>query len=197
MPTFSKTFTPTAIEALDANGNSISITNPTRIIGSDADSTTYGQYVLASGSLAETFGWLSFDCSEIPDNATINNVTCTVKIYSSGNANAIKIRQLRMYLENRSTTKGFSVSMPTSTAAIALDLGTIAWTAEQLYGAEVRLYSQRNTKNVSSNYYVRIYGASLVVTWTVPVLHVNNNGTWEEVKNIYQKQNGIWVKKNS
>jgi hypothetical protein len=42
----------------------------------DASSTNYTRINLTTGSGATTYIYFTFDCSDIPANATINSVTC-------------------------------------------------------------------------------------------------------------------------
>ena len=201
MATFTVTFHPVSIEALNASGGQISVTNPNNCIGDTYGATksgNYAQYYLVTGSQAETFGWVQFDCSSIPANATITSVTGKFKIYSSGSATYISPRQLRLYYNNRTTAKGFSVNQVTSTTVTDLDCGT-GWTRAMLEDLELRIYSKRTTKSVTSNYYVRIYGVDITVTYEVPDetgLYFKKNGNWVSVFKVFHKENGSWVEKD-
>ena len=94
-----QTFHPGGLEVLDANGAAVSVSNVDRFIGASGSTSTnnYAQYNLVTGASAETFGWASMDCSALPRNITINNVTGKFRIYHSGSATYIKIRQIRPY----------------------------------------------------------------------------------------------------
>jgi len=61
---------------------------------------------------------------------------------------------------------------------------------------ELRIYSKRTTKNVTSNYYVRIYGVDITVTYEVPDnvgLFLKQNGEWINIQKVYHKENNNWV----
>lgn len=198
MATITTTFHPVGIEVLDVRGNQISVTNPNNCIGDTYGATksgNYGQYYLVTGSQAETFGWVQFDCSSIPANATITEITGKFKIYSSGSATYISPRQLRLYYNNRATAKGFSVNQITSSTVTDLDCGT-GWTRKMLDDLELRIYSRRTTKNVTSNYYVRIYGVDITITYEVPDnigLFLKQNGEWINIQKVYHKENNNWI----
>ena len=153
--TFTQTFYPSAIEALNVNGDSVTITNPTHCIGNSngaTSSSNYAQYYLVTGSQVETFGWITIDFSDIPQNATITSMTGEFKIYHQGSATYVNPKQIRTYINNRQTARGYSVNIPTSTTVTSLDLGTGIWDREDLNDFQLRLYSKRTTRNTSSNF---------------------------------------------
>jgi hypothetical protein len=102
---------------------------------------------------------------------------------------------LRLYYNNRTIAKGFSVNQITSTTVTDLDCGT-GWTRAMLDDLELRIYSKRTSRNVTSNYYVRIYGVDITVTYEVPdeeAFFIKQNNEWVSVTKIYQKTNGNWI----
>jgi len=161
-----QTFHPSGLEVLDANGAAVSVSNVDRFIGASGSTSTnnYAQYNLVTGASAETFGWASMDCSALPRNITINNVTGKFRIYHSGSATYIKIRQIRPYYNNRQTPKGYSVNLATSTGVTDLNMEG-SWTRDMFDDLEIRLYSKRTDRNVTSNYYVRPYGIDVTVEY--------------------------------
>jgi hypothetical protein len=61
---------------------------------------------------------------------------------------------------------------------------------------ELRIYSKRTTRNVTSNYYVRIYGVDITVTYEIPDdagLFLKQNGEWVNIQKVYHKENNNWV----
>lgn len=161
-----QTFHPGGLEVLDVNGGTVAVSNVNRFIGNSGSTSTnnYAQYYLVTGASAETFGWASIDCSALPQNVTVTNVTGKFKIYHQSNATYINLRQIRPYYNNRQTAKGFSVNLAASTAVTDLNMGT-AWTREMLNDLEIRIYSKRTGRNVTSNYYVRPYGIDVTVDY--------------------------------
>lgn len=133
---------------------------------SDEESTTYATIQLTRGASAVTYIYFKFDTSSIPANATIDSVSCAAKIYiSSTNKNYIATRECQMF--SGTTAKG-SAANPTATARVVdLDVGT--WTRSELNDARIRFYGIRGTSNTSNTYYFRFFGATLTVTYTVPV----------------------------
>ena len=197
-----KTFYPVSIEVLNATGGSITVQNPSRCTGDSGstESGNYAQYNIVTGNNAETIGWLLFDFSEIPNDATITELTGKFKIYHTGNSNQISTRQVRLYYGNRQTVKGYSVNIPqASTAVTSLSAGT-AWTREMLDDTQLRVYTKRGTRNSGSTYSVRVYGVDITVTYeyddgssTGSGVSTKENGVWNEASAVYKKINGDWV----
>ena len=162
-----QTFHPGGLEVLDANGTSVEVSNVNNFIGANGNTSSgsYAQYYLVTGTTAETFGWASMDCSALPRNITINNVTGKFKIYHSSSARYVSPRQIRPYYNNRQATKGYSVNLSATTSVVDLDMGT-SWARNMFDDLEFRLYSKRTTSaSATSNYYVRPYGIDVTVEY--------------------------------
>lgn len=135
-----------------------------------ATNTSYYQINFTTGSNAESWWYLNFDCTEIPLTATINSASLRVKIYRSGNNSQIATKTVQLYADT--TAKGTAYTIPgsTTTAFSPDSIGT--WTAAELNGGvKMKAYIKRGTAGTTSNYYARVYG----VTFTV-------NASWEEVQ---------------
>lgn len=198
-----KTFYPVSIEVLNATGGSITVQNPSRCTGDSGSTDTgnYAQYNIVTGNNAETIGWLLFDFSEIPNDATITELTGKFKIYHTGNSNQINTRQVRLYYGNRQTARGYSVNIPQkSTAVTSLSAGT-AWTREMLDDTQLRVYTKlRGTINSGNTYSVRVYGVDITVTYeyddgssTGSGVSTKENGVWNEASAVWKKINNNWV----
>ena len=167
------------------------ITNPTNFVGKGSNNSSYTQVNLTKGSKAETFFWIDFDFSDIPKSAKNIAVTGTAKIYGSGNASYVRIKQIRAYLGTR--TKGYSSTIKASTTPFDLDFGSGEWDWSELDQLQLRCYFQRGTSSTSSNYYARIYGITLNVEYDVDDIRIKENGEWVDVQCLYRKENGVWV----
>jgi hypothetical protein len=86
MKQYTKTFYPTAFEVIDTNGNQVEVTNINNCIGEEGhpEESSYARFYDVTGAYAETFGWWSFDLSEIPASAIINNISGRAKVYCPG-----------------------------------------------------------------------------------------------------------------
>ncbi len=130
----------------------------------NSSSTTYSQFNITTGSGATTYIYYNFDTSDIPNGATINSVTCSVKTYiNTTNSSRITTRQIQLC--TGTTTKGSAGTISNSTNAITITAGS--WTLAELRNAKIRMYVVRGTSNTTSGYYVRFYGATLTINYTL------------------------------
>jgi len=198
--TETKTFHPvgwdSAHSVFDENTNTSTFT---RFVG-DTDgatsSSSYGQVYLTKGSQAETALWIKFDFSSIPKNATITSINGKAKIYGSGGSNQVQTKNIGAYI-NGTTLKGSTSSYTTSTTVFDLSLGS-GWSRTDLDSVEWKVYAQRGTSSVNSNYYARIYGMDITITYeyeevvTKGKIFVNVNNTLKQVKKVFVKVNGVY-----
>lgn len=156
-----------------------------------SDSTTYGQINLTRGSGAVTEIYFNFSLS-IPTGATNISVSCTCKCYNSQNsASRVATRQAQLF--SGTTAMGSPYTLTNSTTAFSITADT--WTAAQLNNAKLRLYGVRGSSNTTTNYYFRLYGATIEVTYTAPAgnkVYIKSSGTWKQASKIYVKVSGTW-----
>ena len=155
---------PSSFDSTNSTYASVNSSYPIDNGTTDSSSTTYAQFVLTTGSGAATYIYYNFDFSEIPDGATLSNLSCTAKGYvSSTSTNYINTRQ--MQLCTGTTTMGSAVTLSNSASAQTITTGT--WTVAQLKNAKIRLYITRGTRSTTStSYYCRFYGATFSVTYS-------------------------------
>lgn len=128
-----------------------------------SNSTTYCQVNLTTGSNAETYVYLKFDFSAIPSNATIKSVTAKAKGYIS-TTTASRVGTRQMQLAAGTALKGSALTM-SNTASEQTFSSVGDWTRAEIVTAGVRYYAKRGTSNTSTNYYIRMYGATMTVTY--------------------------------
>ena len=129
-----------------------------------SSNTTYATINLTTGSGATTYVYYTFDFSGIPEGATIDSVSCTAKAYiNTTNSSRITTRQAQLY--SGTTAKGSASTISNSTTAFNMTEGT--WTRAELQNARIRLYVVRGSSNTSSTYYIRFYGATFTVEYSL------------------------------
>lgn len=183
-----------------------SASNINNFIGKPSSNRSYGQFGLVTGANAYTYAFVTFDLSSIPEGATIESVNSSkIKVARSvASTSYVKNNYVKGYRLHPDTgalnTVGTSVSF-TNTAAV-LDL---EWTTANIQrvltegdNLLIRLQGQRGSSNTTTNYYMRVYGAELTVTYSYEappenILYVKNNNSWQMVSKAYKKTNGIWV----
>lgn len=129
-------------------------------------SGTYAGFNMTRGANAVTEIYYNFDCSAIPDNATITSVTCSERAsISSTTTRYIKLANLQLCAGT--TAKGSSVSITSTTAQYYSVNGGNSWTVAEVKNCKIRGYAQRGTSGTSSQYAIRMFGGTLTVDYTV------------------------------
>lgn len=191
MATVTKTFLPTGYDTTRSAFHDIA--DPNNFINCDTTSATRTTIYLVRGNRAETFFYINFDFSEIPENATITSISGKIKGKCTGNGNYISYRQFRPYVGD--TARGYSENFTASDNTFDIDFGTGAYTREQLDDLTIRLYAKRTSSGTNNSYYFYLYGAEITVTYEyddgTPV-YLKENGQWIQIDNVYVKKNGIW-----
>lgn len=130
-----------------------------------SSNTNYANISLTRGRNAETWWYLVFDTSAIPDNAEI--VSCVGKakaVLSSTNTGYIKSNGRNMQFYSGTNPKGNAYTISTTNSVRTLSIGT--WTRQELDNVSIKFYVQRNTGSTNSSIYLRPYGADLTVNYT-------------------------------
>ena len=184
---------------VDNNGT---ITNQNNGL-SNTDSTTYAE-INGQDDYYMIYG---FDVSEIPQNATINSVSCSAKVEHTHTRTTYGSVQLY----SGSTAKG-SASTFRTTETVNLTTGT--WTRSELSNIRIRIGSTY-TGNTTT-YYTRFYGADLTINYTVNEAsytytisnisadhaiivddrekqYIKLNNEYKRIIKFYKKVNNVWV----
>lgn len=164
--------------------------------GSDTSAVSGNDYAKSSGSTAHID--YSFEFENIPAEATIDSVECTVKGHCENRSRSTATLQLY----SGSTAKGSSTSF-TSTSAQTLTLSTGTWTREEIDDMILRF---------TIGYYGGLVnGATVIVNYTyedskyiytkvsgewkrikIPSQKVKVGESWKSIKEIYAKVDGSW-----
>ena len=154
---------PTSYDTSHYSWASVSSSYPITNAYTDSSSTTYAQVNWKTGSNAETYVYLKFDFSAIPVGATIKTVSAKAKGYVN-TTNSSRVTSRQMQLATGTTLKGSALTISNSTSEQTFSsVGT--WTRAELLDAGIRYYVKRGTSNTSSTYNLRMYGATMTVTY--------------------------------
>ena len=128
----------------------------------------------------------NFDCSSIPQNATISSVSCTATVRTGSSSGLSKCQ-----LYSGNTAKGSVYSLTgTSQTTIQLDCGT--WTRAELDNAKFYFEGQN-----SSSTSIRIWGVDLVVEYTISGANVYTytiSNITSDHTIIIQDKSGVYLK---
>ena len=155
---------PTSYDSTNYSYASVSSSYPLTNGQTDSNSTTYAQVNWKTGQNAETYVYYIFDFSSIPVGATINSVTAKAKGYvNTTNSSRVTSRQMQLF--SGTTAKGSALTISTSTSEQTFS-NVGSWTRADLQNARIRYYVKRGTSNTSSNYTLRMYGATMTVNYS-------------------------------
>lgn len=199
MATESLKVTPTSLDTNLSSYDSINSAYPLRnILGKDETNSTFTRFNMTTGVLAYTYVFLVFDFSAIPENATINRVSCSCKCkcsnssaYVAGN-NDIALCENSDVIVRSNSTRTFYTSVSTET------ISSVEITRAQLKNLRFRLLGARGSVGVNKTHYLDLYGVSITVEYTTQdqvEMQFSVSGTWLNVTEAYVKSNdGIWIK---
>lgn len=184
------------LKAYDASISSVaSIVNENNVLGKGPENTSRADISATKGNTAMTKAFFSFDVSAIPEDATIDSVTCSARAYLSA---PDKFAKANFWLFcGASTTKGDNVSFLADTSSYnstkTFSGGT--WTRPELESVYLRVFAQRGSANTSSMFYIYFFGATLTVTYTYQSekFMLKLGGKYNDIARVFKKVSGIWV----
>lgn len=166
----------------------LTTTTGTNYIGNaynNSNNTSYARLQLArsNSSTRKSEIYLELDksgLSDIPNNATINSVTCYIKYYIS---NTTYATAFSAQLYANTTAKGNArTDRPTSATRYQITAGT--WTRSELNNIRLYLTATHNTSN--NNAYVYLYGLDVTVNYSLSgtEYEITSSLATEEIDNI-------------
>ena len=192
MATETKTFYPGAYDASDYKYNFVE--DMDAVVGKGSGNvSSYATIALTIGSTAITYVFFPFDLSAIPQDATIDSVSCKAR-GATNSSSYSKYRHANFQLYSGSVAKGtLTTYLNTDSAVYTLDVGT--WTRAELNDCRLRVGAVRGSTNVSTAYAIYFYGADLTVTYTYQSekFMLKLDGAWHDIARVFKKVSGIWV----
>lgn len=139
---------------------------------------TYAGFHLTRGSNAETKVWYTYDCSSIPNDATITSVTCTERA-SMSTKTTTQVSTATLQLYAGTTAKGSATSILVTTAQFFDVNGGSNWTVAEIKNCRLLGYAKRGTRNQNSQYTMRLFGGVLTVNYTIQGIQYTITATSE------------------
>ena len=199
MATESLKVTPISLDTNLSSYDSINSVYPLRnILGKDETNSTFTRFNMNTGVLAYTYVFLVFDFSAIPENATINRVSCSCKCKCSNSSAVVAGNNDIALCENSNVIVRSSSTQTFYTSASTETISSVEITRAQLNNLRFRLLGVRGSIGVNKTYYLDLYGVSITVEYTTQdqvEMQFSVNGTWLNVTEAYVKSDdGIWMK---
>ena len=169
----SSTFSPTFfVDGASSYGSLYSSSYPiSNGFNSGSNTTTYARVYTNTGANAETRLVYGFDCSSIPAAAIITDVSVQARVRASSTS-ILTTRYIQLYSRNTAKGNQSTTSIGTSTTSVTTSGGS--WTREELEDARIAFIVQRGT-DATSSADIRFYGATLTVTYYVPITYMVSN----------------------
>lgn len=159
------TLHPSQVVAEESTYDSVNADAPlTKPIGKGTTNATYAEIYLAWGRQAQTYVTYRFNTSSIPAGATIKKVTLRAKgDVETEDTNRISITRVSLLSgqDVLAESNDYAFGQMASVAeAIATNV-----TRAQLDDAKIKLFAQRGGWYVNNAYFMRFYGADLIVEY--------------------------------
>ena len=169
----SATFIPSSFDSTSSvynttagdSGNGVYSTNYINNGLTDHTSSTRCALYSVHGSGSQSHMYYNFDCSSIPQNVTINSVTCQFK---GGTQGSTYYSAYVAQLTTGTTAKGSSVSVSgtnTSPSTVTINGGS-SWTRAELDNIKINFSVTRGSSNTTTDSTWSFYGATLTVNYT-------------------------------
>lgn len=109
----------------------------------------------------------NFDCSSIPQNATITSVSCVAAAACYSNGQYFNTKTLQLYHGDNSKGNPTTITGDGATSTNHnIDGGT--WTRSELNDIKIVVYIARGTSNTNTDSSFSFWGATLTVQYTLP-----------------------------
>ena len=184
---------------LSSSFDSINVSYPlTNGLGSNADSETYSEINLTTGTNAVSKLIVLFDVSKVPSGAVIDSISCRVKARISNSSPYILTGAVQLYCGD--TAMGGDIGLDTSaTTQTFNDVGY--WDYDRLQTLKLIITCTRGVMGTTNTQTLRFYGADITVNYsgsTEPAeqLKIKNNGSWINVAKVYKRVNGSWIEQS-
>lgn len=198
MPTI--TLHPSQVFEADSNFKSVDAAHPfDEAFGRSQNSATYAQWYMVNGTSALTQVQYGFNVSAIPTNATIKSVVVHAKCQSQDGRTYYGGNTYLRILRGTQTVVRSDKQVFGTTASI-VSLSDTSFTREQLNDLRVSIDASRGYFGTKKSFWIRFYGADLVVEYEVPAksaLYVRQNGQYVAANQVFKKANGVWVKQEN
>ena len=169
----SVTFIPSSFDSTNStynttagdSGNGVYSTNYINNGLTNHTSSTRCALYTVQGSGSQSWMYYNFDCSSIPQNVTINSVSCQLKAGSQGSS---YYSSYVAQLSTGTTLKGSSTSVTgsnSSPSTVTINGGT-SWTRAELNNVKIKFTVTRGSSNTTTDSTFSFFGATLTVNYT-------------------------------
>ena len=178
MATITDTFTgiPVSYDSTNSTYKGVYNSNNPENGLSDQNSSTRACVYANTGSNAVSKLVYNFDCSSIPQNATITSVSCIAAGSTYSGSTYFTTRVFQLY--NGNTAKGTATTITGNGSTKAThNINGGSWTRSELDNIKIVEYVQRGTSQTSTQASFSFWGATLTVEYTYETVTYNVTST--------------------
>ena len=133
-----------------------------------ASSTTRACVFSNTGANAASYLVYRFDTSDIPSNATITSVSCTVKASYYSSNSMLTGHTAQLYAGTTAKGTGTSITGTGSSSSTQNIDGGSSWTREEIENLNIKYTVTRGTSNTDSAASFSFWGATVTIAYTTP-----------------------------
>lgn len=141
------------------------ISNASNAYTEPTSASGYATIYLTRGAGAVTYIYWHFGNMNIPQGATILNITFKFRALCETTVSArIPVHTAQLYV-GTTTAKGTTTTISNTATTYTVTFNPNSWTVDELNNATLKLYAERGTENANTAYAFRLYGAEMVVEY--------------------------------
>lgn len=149
------------------NSNFGSSSYPYNNLKDGSSSSNYARITIDKTQSEDSYLYLMFDFSEIPNTANITSTNGKVRLYSTGSSTYCSRREIRWCIGSIDNPLKYSTAYSTSSNPTAIEVTPLktSITPQELKNVKCYVHYLRTSRNSGSNMYIYIYGADVTVDW--------------------------------
>ena len=159
------TFIPSSYDQVNSNHAGTDSTNTPSNGLTAATSETRAAFTSNTTANSTTSIYYNFDCSSIPQNATINSVTCDFKATCSSSYFNTRVGQLCTGTIKKGSGTTITNTSINNTVNVQTISNTGSWTRAELNNIKILIEAVRGTS--TNAFTISFYGATLTIDYTI------------------------------
>lgn len=141
------------------------ISNASNAYTEPTSASGYATIYLTRGAGAVTYIYWHFGNMNIPQGATVLNITFKFRALCETTVSArIPVHTAQLYV-GTTTAKGTTTTISNTATTYTVTFDSNSWTVDELNNATLKLYAERGTENANTAYGFRLYGAEMIVEY--------------------------------
>ena len=155
------------LTSYDSDREVYTLNNPSNAYTEPTSASGYASIYLVRGAGAVTYIYWHFGNMNIPQGATVLSITFKFRVMCETTVSArIPVHTAQLYV-GTTTAKGTTTTIANTATTYTVTFNPNSWTVDELNNATLKIYAERGTENANTAYGFRLYGAEMVVEYSV------------------------------